>query len=150
MFLHALAEKLVVFGTSGAFVFHGTYADFLEKGGWEKYDDTVLADDGKNKPPVNKKQNRAVRAKRQKEKNAVLKPLTDKITALENQIDLMEKELDQMNEEMVTAVQKKNSRRIEQLQRDSHATREAIDQAFNMLESATAAHDEKAREWEDE
>ncbi len=35
MFLHALAERLIVFQNNEISVFEGTYQNFLEKGGWE-------------------------------------------------------------------------------------------------------------------
>ena len=34
MFLHALAERLIVFQDGKSFVFEGSYQDFLDRGGW--------------------------------------------------------------------------------------------------------------------
>ena len=38
MFLHALAQRLVVFGEKGPQVFDGSYQHFLEAGGWQEND----------------------------------------------------------------------------------------------------------------
>ncbi|NQU16450.1 MAG: ABC-F family ATP-binding cassette domain-containing protein [Candidatus Saganbacteria bacterium] len=74
MFLHHLANKLIVFNEDRVFVFDGTYQEFLDRVGWEE--DT-------KKPKKVKKRQAALEAAYNKKHNA----LHNKIAKVEKRID---------------------------------------------------------------
>ena len=142
MFLHALADRLIVFTENGIDIFEGGYADFLEKGGWHDEDDRPdlrVRSDKQTKPyeKVNKKEIRKIRSEIITARSKVLKPLEDQIRKAENDIDACEKELESLNHAMIEASQNSNGSRIAEISRAIHACRSAIDENFDLLESLT-------------
>jgi len=148
MFLHALAQRLIVFQNNGLFVFEGTYADFLEKGGWE--DDngiskTKSSDQLEEDAPVkiNKKELRRRRSEIISERAKLLKPYEQKISQTENKIEANEKELEKLNREMLEASQAQDGKKIAKISRSIHSCQTAIDRLFDELEIQTEQYDEK-------
>jgi ATP-binding cassette subfamily F protein 3 len=102
MFLHALADRLIVFDDIGARMFDGSYQDFLEKGGWgdtaamtRRLDDSAV-DRSPDLPRFTKKELRRLRSEIITEKSKVLKPMEDVIAAAEKAIEKNEALLDQV------------------------------------------------------
>jgi ATP-binding cassette subfamily F protein 3 len=140
MFLHALAHRLIVFDDTGAYLFDGSYQEFLEKGGWG--DGAVMSrhkndTDAVAAPVVqrfNKKELRRLRSEIITEKSKVLKPMDDAIAAAENDIEVNEALLDQANQEMVDASQQGDGERIAQLSQQIRSCQEIIETRFAKME----------------
>ncbi len=139
-FLHALAQRLVVFQRDGISVFNGTYGEFLEKQGWEE---EAPAPPGPRKvapDPVPKGTRKDLRRRRSgiiADRSRALKPIEQRIEKTENRIEAKEKELDRLNAEMQAATQDGDGERIAGLGQSIHACREAIDRLFGDLEAET-------------
>jgi len=140
MFLHALADRLIVFEDEGARMFHGSYQDFLEKGGWgDTAAITRTRDDTQEKsetalPRLTKKELRRQRSEIITEKSRVLKPLEDAIAKAECEIEANEFLLDQANQEMVAASQDGDGARIAALSQQIRSTQEVIETRFAEME----------------
>jgi ATP-binding cassette subfamily F protein 3 len=140
MFLHALADRLIVFDDVGARMFDGTYQHFLEQGGWgDTAAMTRRADDsGDQRPPdlprFTKKELRRLRSEIITEKSKVLKPMDDAITAAENAIEKNEALLDRLNQEMVDASEQGDGARIGPLSQQIRTCQEIIETRFAEME----------------
>ena len=90
MFLHALAERLVIFQGGGIEVFEGGYQEFLDQGGWleenlsESGRRRRAAPEESSKPKPSKKALRRERSTIISEKSRRLAPLKKQIDQLEN------------------------------------------------------------------
>ena len=144
MFLHALADRLVVFDDVGARVFDGGYQEFLEKGGWgddasitrrrdEPESETVEAP---VTPKLNKKEMRRLRSEIVTEKSRVLKPMEKTIAAAEKEIEENETLLERLNQEMVDASQDGDGKRISDLSQQIRRCQETIEARFAEMETA--------------
>ncbi|MFY4819683.1 ABC transporter ATP-binding protein, partial [Aliarcobacter butzleri] len=80
--LRAVCDRLIVFTNDGADYFNGTYDEFLEKIGWE--DDLEEPKKKVEKPKVNKKESKKLRAELVAKKSQDLKPLKAQLEELEN------------------------------------------------------------------
>jgi ATP-binding cassette subfamily F protein 3 len=141
LFLHALAQRLIVFGSHGITTFEGSYQDFLDKGGWgDESDGPTTGKPGKTNakkpaPKVNKKKLRRQRSAIIGERSRELKPIENAITQAEEAIDTAETHLAQMNASMVDAAQDQDGERISQLSREIHQCQERIDNHFSELDT---------------
>jgi ATP-binding cassette, subfamily F, member 3 len=143
MFLHALAEKLIVFQNDGVTVFDGNYQQFLDKNGWQEEDFTgkpssrepdELEETG---PKLTRKELRRKRSEIMAERAKLLKPIEKKIIAAENEIDAREKELATLNEEMLAASESGDGAKITRISQKLHACQTVIDKRFDDLETLT-------------
>jgi ATP-binding cassette subfamily F protein 3 len=148
MFLHALAEKLIVFKDSGVSVVEGGYNRFLESNGWEEEPDaadrpisvepTAAAEPGAK---LNRKELRRKRSDILARRAKAIKPIEKKITAAEGDIEAREKEMARLNETLLTASQSGRGSEIAQLSQRLHACQAVIDRRFDELERLMAEHD---------
>ncbi|MGW8325034.1 MAG: ATP-binding cassette domain-containing protein, partial [Desulfobacterales bacterium] len=149
MFLHALAERLIVFQNHGIDVFEGSYQRFLEKGGWlDETEDSEpsLKDVDPNKEPdlkLTKKEKRRIRSKFVAERSKALKPIEQEIFRIENRIEKYEDELNELNADLLTASQVGDGEKIGMLSRSIHSCQSAIDNLFDKLEQSTIALEEQ-------
>ncbi len=155
MFLHALAERLIVFQEGGISVFEGGYQRFLETVGW--HEETAAAGGGEPSagpaPPdqpagpmdgaMNKKTFRKERSAIIAERGNVLKPLEKRIARLEEEIVRAENRLAQLHEQMQAASNNGDGSKIVALSRDIHSCQSRIDSAFEELESVTTEAEQK-------
>ncbi|RJQ66672.1 MAG: ABC transporter ATP-binding protein [Desulfobacteraceae bacterium] len=139
MFLHALAQRLVVFHRNSVTVFEGTYQEFLEKGGWGDDPgvqtgsvvlDAALADDTKR----SKKDTRRLRSAVISGHAKAAKPVETAIAAAEKIIEAEEHRLQQLNDALVAASQAKEGGRIAELSQAIHQCQAVIDREFVRLE----------------
>ncbi|MDZ7830473.1 MAG: ABC-F family ATP-binding cassette domain-containing protein [Desulfobacterales bacterium] len=160
MFLHALAERLIVFQEDGISVFEGGYQRFLETVGWE----TEAAEGGENQKPaessdesdkagpvdpsMDKKTFRRLRSTIIAERGSALKPLEDRIAGLEEAIVNAEARLEALNEQMQAASNNGDSAKIVELSREINKCQRRIDEDFETLESVTAEADQKRAEFD--
>lgn len=149
MFLHALAERLIVFQNHRVDVFEGSYQQFLEKDGWSdeiEASKACLNGDDANKElnlKLTKKEKRRIRSKFVAERSKALKPLEQRISRIENRIEKHENELNELNTDLMTASQAGDGEKIEVLSRSIHSCRSAIDNLFDELEQSTITLDEQ-------
>jgi ATP-binding cassette subfamily F protein 3 len=145
MFLHALAERLIVFQNHRIDVFEGSYQRFLEKDGWsDETEDSepALKDADPNKEPnikLTKKEKRRIRSKFVAERSKALKPLEQEIFRIENRIEKYEDELNELNADLLTASHAGDGEKIGMLSRSIHSCQSAIDNLFDKLEQSTMA-----------
>jgi ATP-binding cassette subfamily F protein 3 len=157
MFLHALAQKLIVFRSDHLEVFHGGYQRFLEKGGWEDEDLTGKPDRNKNSNE-NSVEHRASRPNRKDmrkkrseiiiEKGRILKPIQDRMLQAEEEIERSESEIAQINKDLVSASQRGDGSKIADLSRQLNTRQAAVDSLYDELESLTVALEKKLAEFE--
>jgi ATP-binding cassette subfamily F protein 3 len=135
MFLHALAQRLIVFDQDRVTTFEGTYQEFLEKGGWG---DEAAAEPARQVsakgPSVNKKKLRRQRSAVIRERAAKINPIGRAITRAESAIEAEEQRLADFNDEMVRASQNQDGARIAALSPAIHQAQSRIDENFKVLE----------------
>jgi ATP-binding cassette subfamily F protein 3 len=148
MFLHTLAERLIVFQKDETYVFEGGYQRFLEKGGWEDEAEKTASSpgdaDGKGTmTKLTKKEIRRRRSELVTERAGVLKPLEQSIWQAENDIEKHEKALDELNAAMQAASQAQDGVKIAQLSQSIHRCRSEIDRLFDELVEQTDVLDKQ-------
>jgi ATP-binding cassette subfamily F protein 3 len=153
MFLHALAERLIVFQNHGIHVFEGSYQQFLEKGGWSDETDTLKSfsenvDNSESPVKLTKKEKRRIRSGFAAERSRVLKPLEQRISDIENRIEKHENQLNGLNADLLTASQAGDGKKIGVLSRSIHRCRSDIDTLFDELEQSTAVFEKQKAEFE--
>lgn len=135
MFLHALADRLIVFQGGKVKAFDGNYAFFLEKEGWETEtkigNGKALDDDLGNKKELRQKRSEVV-----KQKSKELKPWQDKVKKLENTIEKKEQELTRLNQALIDASNKQDGQEIARISPGLTQCQANIDGAFEELEKA--------------
>ncbi len=145
MFLHALAERLIVFQNENVHVFEGTYQRFLEKEGW---DDEKENENPETVAKYNKKELRRLRSEIITEKSKTLRPLEQRISETENRIESLEKELTEYTEAMQKASEGGTGKKIVELSQAIYASQTAIDNLFDELESLSKELNEKSAYFE--
>ncbi|MDY6790759.1 MAG: ABC-F family ATP-binding cassette domain-containing protein [Thermodesulfobacteriota bacterium] len=146
MFLHALAQRLIVFQQDRTYVFDGSYQRFLQEVGWEGEVENRPRKSSTEKKPhskFNKKELRRRRSEINFQRGKALKPLKQRIVSIENNIDMHEKKLNKLNEKMLKASQQQDGLRIAELSRLLHDCRMTIDSLFDELETVTDQFDEQ-------
>jgi len=142
MFLHTLADKLIVFQNDEIDVFDGRYQEFLEKGGWHdeklsEFKDRSLTLPAGANAKLAKKEMRRKRSEIITRRSKAVRPLDKRITRLENDIESHEVELENLNNYMQLASQDQDGTRISELSQSIHACQSNIDKLFDELETAT-------------
>ncbi len=152
MFLHALAERLIVFQGGRISVQEMDYQRFLDKVGWQ--DEEALpreagqAQDKGDMEKPNRKDMRKLRSAILGERAKVLKPLEAKISAVEAAIEVKESELEQMNQAIIEPGRAKNGQEIIEISKAMHRLKEDIDILYDQLETWTAELAEKRAEFD--
>jgi ATP-binding cassette subfamily F protein 3 len=145
MFLHALAERLIVFQGDGILVYEGDYGRFLGKVGWQ--DEREPAARRLEERPVrdgsSPKDLRKIRSAWLAEKSRLLKPLEKKIAAVEAAIVVKENALNELNRALVEPGQGKKGPEILEISRTMHGLQEDIRRLFGDLEALTEEYEEK-------
>jgi len=145
MMLHRLATKLVVFRKNGAEFFHGTYAEFLEKIGFEDEEDKITLKANSKDGAIDKKKLRieleslknekALKLRRNREEMEKIEAIIVEKEELYKKIELKLNELS-----MVESSQQNNSHH-EAVQNFSHAIgklQKQMDESFEELEKLSA------------
>ncbi|MCP4673045.1 MAG: ABC-F family ATP-binding cassette domain-containing protein [Desulfobacula sp.] len=132
MFLHSLANRLVVFKNSGMEVFEGTYQEFLEKQGWE--DEEKITEKKSKTAGLSKKEIRQKKSELIIKKSKELNPLKLNIDRLENDIDKNEKLINDINEKLLTASLDKDGSKIQELSKKLSNLEDTNESLFDELE----------------
>jgi ATP-binding cassette, subfamily F, member 3 len=149
MFLHGIAQRLVVFGDDGIQVFDGDYQQFLEKVGWPDEGDVKKdageAGDGPEKKGTgfSKKEWRKRRSILIAERSGSLRDMENDIIRLENAIEADEKKLGEAGHNMQHAAERQDAKLIVELSQRIHAYRQQIDAAFDELADITERYESR-------
>jgi ATP-binding cassette subfamily F protein 3 len=142
MFLHALAQRLIIFQNDRIEVFDGSYQRFLDNGGWQ--DENMRAGRDRqrnlNAAAAAKKTKKELRRQRSEiisERSRMLKPLQERITRVETQMENEEAELERLNLSMQKAAQDQDGSRIAEISQALHASQQTIDRLFAELDDLT-------------
>ncbi len=132
MFLHSLANRLVVFKNQGMEVFEGTYQEFLDKEGWEDEENYT----GKKKKTSiwSKKEIRQKKSEIINGKSRKINPVKKKIEKLENSIDKNEKLINGINEKLLKASFNQDGSKIEELSQELSNLENSNESLFDDLE----------------
>ncbi|MGB5983748.1 MAG: ATP-binding cassette domain-containing protein [Desulfobacterales bacterium] len=145
LFLHALADRLVIFRDQGVEIFEGGYGHFLQQGGWDAEETQVSARKAAlSSPALSKQAKKELRRKKSNltaKRAKTIKPLKIKIDALEGEIEFQEKHLTELSREMERASQQNRGERISKISIQINQCQEKIEQLFDELEAATQAYD---------
>ncbi|MBW1891258.1 MAG: ABC-F family ATP-binding cassette domain-containing protein [Deltaproteobacteria bacterium] len=147
MFLHALAERLVVFQDDGIALFEGGYSSFLNKHGWdeertEKKPPAKTPERNESTEKLTKKEARKKRSELIVERGRLLKPLKQQIRRAEDEIEKRENRLKMLNEDMMAASSTNNGKQIAEISKQIHACNAVIEKQFTELETL---HDKKGK-----
>lgn len=137
MFLHHLANRLIVFNEDKVFVFEGTYQEFLDDIGWEDELKKPKKEKKTEATPALSKEEKAVVAEQAKLRKTVL----NKISTTEKRIDQAEASLESVNQKIVESLGKISGVEIQKLQIQSHLQQKAIDTGYEELEILIAELD---------
>jgi ATP-binding cassette subfamily F protein 3 len=153
MFLHALAQRLIVFQNDGIDIFSGSYQQFLEKGGWQdegKENHALKQSSIKEAVSVklNKKELRRRRSEIISRRSRIVKPIRKRVQAVENKIEKNERELERLNKSMQLATQNQDGAKIAEISRSIHLCRQTIDHLFAQLEELTRDLDARNAEFD--
>lgn len=125
MFLHHLANRLIVFDGGEVEVFEGTYAEFLDRRGWKE----------EVKEPKKKKKKEAVRAdvseKEAVENKRKFKKAVEKIEA---EIDEAERLLEDANAKLAEACLQNDGGRIKEHRIEAHKYGKLLEEGYRKLE----------------
>ncbi|MEI7640298.1 MAG: ABC-F family ATP-binding cassette domain-containing protein [bacterium] len=135
MFLHHLANRLIIFNEDKVFVFEGSYQEFLDKIGWEP---EIKKTKKEKKPEKNEQDMEALTAVYNKQRKALLV----KIEKIEKDIDQTETLLEAANMELAQAYEKKAAGpKLQELQSKSGEYQALIDGKDLELEKLIAELD---------
>ena len=149
MILHRVATRLVIFDAGRASLFEGTYAEFLEKGGWSNEEDAGEAPAKKReKPAFNKKEMRRMRAELMDSRQSALGPLKKRIASTEEEIVKLEASVEELSRALLAASEKNVASEIASVSKSYHASKERIERLFDELSSLTGEHENKTKEFE--
>jgi len=138
MFLHALAERLIVFQNNNVTVFEGGYQDFLDRQGWIDEDvslfdpDTISVITDESRP--SKKDLRRARSAIMNERARVIKPIEMQMNQIEERIMVLERENAAILSDIALATQSHDGRTIARLSRELGCREQEIDHLFGELE----------------
>ncbi|MCD6586554.1 MAG: ABC-F family ATP-binding cassette domain-containing protein [Desulfobacteraceae bacterium] len=147
MFLHAIADRLIVFKDDTVSVFEGDYQQFLNIDGWGDNitpDLSVKNEADCSKPDkLTKREIRRLRSAIIVERGKVLKSLERKIDELERIIDANEIYLQELNGNMQSATEKNDGRLITDLSQKLHQCQFEIDRDFEEFEVLSVSVESK-------
>ncbi|HPI94249.1 MAG TPA: ABC-F family ATP-binding cassette domain-containing protein [Deltaproteobacteria bacterium] len=139
MFLHALAERLIIFYHDAVEIFEGGYQRFLDKGGWG--DEEAVQPTSKKEPrqesdesKLNKKELRKRRSEIITERSKVISPIEKRIAFVESEIERHEAVLKELHARMQEASLAKDGKRVFEISHGIMESEQAIDTYFSELE----------------
>ncbi|HAR62090.1 MAG TPA: ABC transporter ATP-binding protein [Candidatus Margulisbacteria bacterium] len=150
MFLHELANRLIIFDDDKVFVFDGSYQEFLDQIGWR---DEAQSNGSKKKASdnsVSRGDKKKLRAGIINQRSTVLKPLEKAIKENEHKIEKIEKLVHANNEKIVEASAKGLSDKIKEISLKNHQHKTDIDQFYAQLEIILVEHDKQSNYFEEQ
>ncbi len=132
MFLHAVAQRLIVFQDRQAVVFEGSYQRFLDSGGWQ-----LEAEAGGGRPAParsSKKRSRRERSQILTRRSKALRPLEKKMAEIEGVIETCEQRLGGLHADMQRATARNDGQKIAKLARAIKECDQTIESGFERLD----------------
>jgi len=151
MILHAVAERLIVFDGIAAWLFEGTYQDFLDRVGWQDEEEGAARSGRageKKELRTEKRELKRVRAELITERSRSLTPLEKEIARIEKAIMGLEDRVRDDNMALIRASQVGEGRVISALSISIHEAKEAIEGLFGELEALSGEHHRLVREFD--
>jgi ATP-binding cassette subfamily F protein 3 len=142
MFLHTLANRLVVFHNDGISIFEGTYPEFLEKVGWEE-EGTAGKKNNNRKPGIGKKELRQARSRIISERSKEIRPVQSRIDKTEHAIEILEQEIQTLNNDIIQATRSDGKNKIESLSVALSEKQTELEERFEQLEMWLQTLEEK-------
>lgn len=147
MFLHALANRLVVFQNDTTETYEGSYQDFLDRVGWK---DERNGNGSKPEEPSTssaaKMTRKAFRRQRSEiiaDRSKALKEINRKIARLENDIETHEEKMQLLNLEMIEVSRMQNGTKIATISKSLNTCQKKIESLFEELEKLTEIQESK-------
>ncbi|MEN6560726.1 MAG: ABC-F family ATP-binding cassette domain-containing protein [Acidobacteriota bacterium] len=152
MFLHALAERLVVFDNDDIVVYEGGYQRFLDKVGWR---DEVMqgslaavpppaaAGEAAGRPRWTPKELRRLRSEIVAERSRALRPLEARIAEIEKAVEANDAALRDCNAQLVRASSDRDGARVVEVSKAMHKAKKENDGLLDELEKVTGEYDAK-------
>ena len=172
MFLHRLAQRLVVFDRGRVFVFEGTYDRFLDEVGW--WAENISEDQGRDRPlsvqhgfaepsresisirqkgrtqsrKETKRETRKERARILQERSRRIAPLQEESARLERLIGELEIRIKMTNDQLIRASAEKNGEKITELSRDLHGLNQDVERCYDDLMAVSHQLEKARKEWD--
>ncbi len=139
MFLHALADRLIVFQDDHVGVFEGGYQYFLEKEGWhdENIDRSISKATDERAMPADRLTKKEIRRRRSEiitERGKKIKPLDQKIVNAEKDIERYEEKIHELNDTLIDASQSNDGKVIAEISKEIHKYQVLIEERFTEFE----------------
>jgi ATP-binding cassette subfamily F protein 3 len=151
MFLHALADRLIVFQGGKTELYEGGYRHFLEHRGW--LDESGQVGDSQTRGSIEVISRKELRKRRSEiiaRRSRALKPLEKKVAQAEKIIEASEERLEELNRDMLSATENQDGARIGKIGKEIHRCETAIEKAFSDMEEITSRIGEKSIVYEEE
>lgn len=133
LFLHALANRLVVFKKEGISIFEGSYQEFLDKEGWEEEEKVAQAPKTQC-ISLSKKELRQKKSEIIASRSKVINPIQRAISRIEDTIEEKETRTQRVNEQLLIASQDQDGTRIATLAKELAALGKEVESLFEALE----------------
>ncbi|MCG8568597.1 MAG: ATP-binding cassette domain-containing protein [Spirochaetes bacterium] len=150
MFLHALAERLIIFDNDQVTVFEGTYQEFLNKVGWKSEINQQQDENSTEIQSINRKELRKQKTEIINLRNQTIKPLEKKIEQLTKQIEKDEQSYTNYEQQLISASENNQGDKIQQLSRLIHEKEQNIENNYHTLELIMEEHDTKKRQFDEQ
>jgi ATP-binding cassette subfamily F protein 3 len=149
LFLHALAERLIVFNHNGVSMFEGGYQRFLDKNGWEdEAPETARLPESPSMERLSSKQIRKLRSDIISRRSKTLKPMETRLSAIENDIEHHETRIADSSHAMTAATQENDGPRIVKLSQEIHHCQARIESLFGEMETLTASYEDEKKQFD--
>ncbi len=152
MFLHTLANRLIVFDRGKQFLFEGSYHSFLNDVGWESDDPVSQTREEAEAPAaastVDKKALRKLKAEIIQEKSRTLKPLESRMAQLEQNIEKLEGELSAVNQRLLAASSNGDGAAITDLAKQERDLQSSLETTYNKLDAVTSDFETRSDEFQ--
>ncbi len=135
LFLHAIANRLLVFREDGIHMFEGTYQEFLEKEGWETEEKFV--EDKPRQPTLSRKQLRQKKSEIINQRSKAVGPLKKAVDKIEAAIEVNEEKMAQVNQALLKASQDQDGAEIQKLSKELSQLEAQVEDLFEALEEET-------------
>lgn len=140
MFLHALAQKLIIFDSGKVFVFDGNYQDFLDRVGWASEGG---AKTGNNvKKVLSPKESRRIRGELIKKKSQELKPIEKRISDIENELSKYDDKIFELEKELIAVASGESLQSASDVSRKHHNLKSHSDKLYAEMETLMEKHSE--------
>ena len=154
MFLHALAERLIIFYHDSIEIFEGGYQRFLDKGGWEDEEiiQPIAKRQGTSDPVEGKINKKVLRKKRSEiitERSKVLSPIEKRIAKAEAEIERHENILKELHVKIQDATMSKDGKKIFEISHAILESEQAIEANFVELEKMHPLYEKHQAEFEE-